>query len=390
MEEDCTVLLNQKMKNVLGKESTIVDLEHLIAEIGVANAYDYVGKYRWESPYSHALLRIVAQEVLMQYQISCGLTKKCIVLDCDNVLWKGTISEDGLSGIKLGGTEGKVYKEFQKYMKAMYQLGVILAVCSKNDLQDVLNVFENNSDMVLTKDEIAAFEVNWEPKAENLRKLSERLNISLNHMVFIDDSQFEIESVKQLLPEVDTILFQRNGLYDRLNMFRLSVNIDARDVEIRKQTYQSNESRERMKSAYSNYADYLDALKMKVTFETPDNLFRISELSQRVNKASNGRRYHIGQLEALLAGGEYHLYAVRLEDKFGDLGTVGTLGVKKQPKGYLLDLFCLSCRALGRNLEEKMINFVKEKYGAEQVFFETTYKNDSLRAILEQHFQCVK
>lgn len=382
--------LNYKMKAVLGKETTVIDLKRLIAMVGIKVAYDSVGKYRWEAPYSEPLLQIAAEEVLKQYKIQHGKTKKCIVLDCDNVLWKGTISEDGLANIKLGGTEGKFYKEFQKYMKALYNLGVILVVCSKNDLEDVLSVFDNNSDMVLTKYEISAFEVNWDSKVDNIRKLSEKLNISLEHMVFIDDSVFEIEAVKQMLPEVETILFQRDKLYEQLGMFNLSVNIDSLDIELRKKTYQMNEVRQQMKAAYTTYADYLEALEMKVFFEIPENLFRVSELSQRVNKASNGKRYRMVELEGLLAGGDYYLYSVRLEDKFGDLGTVGALGVLKQEEGNLLDLFCISCRALGRNLEDKMIAYVKEQHEVEKVWFRTTHKNDSLKEILQKHFELVE
>ena len=385
-EENVIDHLNHKMKSLLGQEVAVVDLKHLIASVGINFAYDSIGKHRWEAPYSQSLLLLAAKEIKKQYLVFHGKTKKCVILDCDNVLWKGTISEDGISNIKIGGTEGKFYKEFQKYMKSLYKLGVILVICSKNDLSDVLGVFENNSDMILKKEDISTFEVNWEPKTDNIKKISEKLNISLEHMVFIDDSVFEIEAVKKMLPEVDTILFQKNNLYEQLSMFHLSVNIDASEIERRKETYQMNEIRKQFKESYNDYAEYLKALKMKVEYEMPENLFRVSELSQRVNKASNGRRYRREELEKLMKEGKYHLFSVRLSDKFGDLGTVGAVGVLKTEEGYLLDLFCVSCRALGRNLEDKMISFVKKRYHLDKVYFKTTYKNDSLKKLLEQHF----
>ena len=208
-EENMIDHLNHKMKSLLGQEVAVIDLKRLIASVGINSAYDLLGKYRWEAPYSRSLLMLAAKEIIKQYLVFHGETKKCIVLDCDNVLWKGTISEDGIYNIKIGGTEGKFYKEFQKYMKSLYKLGVILVICSKNDLSDVLDVFENNSEMILKKEDIAVFEVNWEPKTEGIKRIAEKLNIGLEHMVFIDDSVFEIEAVKKVLPEVDTIYLER-------------------------------------------------------------------------------------------------------------------------------------------------------------------------------------
>lgn len=385
-EENMIDHLNHKMKSLLGQEVAVIDLKRLIASVGINSAYDLLGKYRWEAPYSRSLLMLAAKEIIKQYLVFHGGTKKCIVLDCDNVLWKGTISEDGIYNIKIGGTEGKFYKEFQKYMKSLYKLGVILVICSKNDLSDVLDVFENNSEMILKKEDIAVFEVNWEPKTEGIKRIAEKLNIGLEHMVFIDDSVFEIEAVKKVLPEVDTILFRKNNLYEQLAMFHLSVNIDSSEIERRKKTYQMNEVRKKFREGYNDYAEYLKALKMKVEYDIPENLFRIAELSQRVNKASNGRRYRSQELEKMIAEGKYYLFSVRLSDKFGDLGTVGAMGVLKTEEGYLLDLFCVSCRALGRNIEDRMIAFVKNKYQLNKVYFKTTYKNDSLKKLLEQHF----
>lgn len=380
--------INAKLQDIVGGETCVIDLKRIIAGIGIAQAFDENAKYRWAAPYSEALLNAVAGEIVKCYRIDHGLTRKCIVLDCDNVLWKGTINEDGLDNIRLGGTEGRFYKEFQKYLYALYETGVILALCSKNDRSDVDNVFCHHPDMILTEDNISALKVNWNSKVENIKALAEMLNIGLEHMIFIDDSVFEIEAVNSMLPEVQTILFEKNTVYQQLDSLNLSLQVNPKDIELKKNTYHTNELRQKLKEVYEDYSEYLHALDMKVKFDNlPANLFRVSELSQRVNKLTNGKRYSIAELEALTADKGYHLHAINVSDKFGDLGLVGAIGILEKEGSFILDLFCLSCRALGRNVEERMIDFIKEKYVITDFYFKSTHKNDKVYESLSKAFE---
>ena len=122
------------------------------------------------------------------------------------MLWGGILSEDRIENIKLGGNGwGRIYQDFQRFVLSLYYHGVILAICSKNDLPDVLRMFHEHSEMIMREEYIACFQVNWEDKPSNIQKIAEKLNIGLDSMVFVDDSPVEIEAVKAILPKVTTI-----------------------------------------------------------------------------------------------------------------------------------------------------------------------------------------
>ena len=129
--------------------------------------------------------------------------KKCLVLDLDNTLWGGVLGEDGVDGIKIGGDyPGNAFYYFQNALKALEKHGVILAICSKNNEEDVLEVWQKNPFMILRKDDFAATRINWNNKADNIADLSKELNIGLDSMVFVDDNPSERELIRHTLPMV--------------------------------------------------------------------------------------------------------------------------------------------------------------------------------------------
>lgn len=365
------------------KEDTFVDFKRLIATVGIKKAYDRKGKYRWNAPYSKELIYLIADEIYKQDLIATGNTKKCLVLDCDNVLWGGVLSEDGIEGIKLGGSGlGRPFQDFQRYLLDLYYHGVILTVCSKNDISDVLRVFNEHTGMLFKEEHIACFKCNWNNKPDNIKDIAKSLNIGLDSLVFIDDSIFEIESVKLILPEVTTILYHRDTIYDELSCFNLKQGTNPKIISERTSTYKTNMQRERLRDNASTYEDYISSLEMVVdVHKTTDyELARVSELTQRTNKCTNGARYTLKQLKEKVAVEDYDLYTVCLSDKFSDLGVVGAMGLNNQH----IDLFCLSCRALGREIENKMINWLFERK-IESIRFMLTGKNEHLCDLLKTY-----
>lgn len=362
-----------------------IDLKSLIAKVGIANAYNPKSKYRWNAPYSKALVETSVKEIHKQYLIEKGITKKCLVLDCDNVLWGGILSEDGIENIKLGGSGfGRPYQDFQRFTLSLYRHGVILAICSKNDLSDVLTMFHEHSEMILKEKHIACFQVNWKDKPGNIQEIAEKLNISLDSMVFVDDSPVEIEAVKATLPEVTTILFKRDMDYEQFACFNLKSNISIANIDKRNETYRTNEFREELKAKYTDYADYIAALEIKMDIHeaVPIEFSRLSELTQRTNKCTNGRRYTIAEIKERITSEAVKLYSVSVSDRFSDLGLVGAIEVESDA----LTLFSLSCRALGRKVEEKMIEFILDKYPIQKIEFKSTGKNETVKTLLEKAF----
>lgn len=382
---DFTDKLNVTLKDSLSDQVSFIDLKHLIAEVGFSNSYDRKTKYRWNARYSKTLIEATVKEIYKQYLIEKGITKKCLVLDCDNVLWGDILSENGIENLKLSGSGlGRIYQDFQRFVLSLYYHGVILAICSKNDLSDVLKMFNEHSEMILRKEYIACFQVNWEDKPSNIQKIAEKLNISLDSMVFVDDSPVEIEAVKAMLPEVTTILFKRDMDYEQFSCFNLKRNTSIANIDKRNETYRTNGFREELKAKYTDYADYIAALEIKMDIHeaAPIEFSRISELTQRTNKYTNGRRYTVAEIKKRITSATVKLYSVAVSDRFSDLGLVGVIEVE----GDALTLFSLSCRALGREVEEKMIEFISDKYQIQKIEFKSTGKNVALKTLLEKAF----
>lgn len=383
--------VNYGLYEFLKKQDTYIDLKKLIAHIGIDYAYDSKNKYRWNAPYSKELTQMIANEVYKQYLIHYGITKKCIVLDCDNVLWGGILSEDGIEGIQISNSGlGRSFQDFQRFLLMLYYRGVILAVCSKNDEDDVLRVFKEHSGMILREEHIVCFQVNWNNKPDNIKTISEKLNIGLDSMVFVDDSDFETQSVKSLLPEVVTLKYTRDHIYEQLSCLNLKNNVDIKDIHLRNCTYKTNIKRENLKSQFSSFEGYIKSLEMIIDIHIalPSELERIAELTQRTNKCTNGTRYTVEQLKSQLhKNNDYKLYSISVSDKFSDLGIVGTIGIDN----YILDLFSLSCRALGRDVEKAMFDRVKQ-HKILSVRFASTGKNAELGKNIEKLFtkQCLE
>ena len=377
--------ININLSDELKSNVFFIDLKRLITEIGVANAYDPKGKYRWSAPYSKALIEAAVKEIHKHYLVEKGITKKCLVLDCDNVLWGGILSEDGIENIKLGGSGfGWPYQDFQRFVLSLYYHGVILAVCSKNDLSDVLTMFREHSEMLLKEEHIACFQVNWYNKPDNIKLIAETLNISLDSIVFVDDSPVEVEAVKAILPEVIAILYERDSVYDRLSCFNLKSNVNVVDIEKRNETYRTNKSRESLKSQYESYSEYVAALEIKMDIHEalPIEYSRIAELTQRTNKCTNGKRYTVAEIKDRIVCENVKLYSLSVSDRFSDLGLVGAFEVEDNT----LTLFSLSCRALGREIENKLWEYVANRHQILKMEFKSTSKNDDLKRIFTQAF----
>ena len=377
--------INQAMSDVLLIEDVYIDLKRLVAEVGIFESYSIKGKYRWNSPYSKEFMARMADAVYKQYLIHTGKTKKCVVLDCDNVLWGGILSEVGIEKIHIGSSGlGREYQDFQRFLLNLYYHGVILTVCSKNDEDDVLRVFREHSGMLLREEHIACFKVNWNDKPTNIKAIADELNIGTDSMVFVDDSIFEIEAVKSVLSEVTTIRYDRESMYNEFSCFNLKSEVNLLDVEKRNETYRTNHRREKLKKNCSSYEDYIKSLDIKVDIHKilPTEYSRVAELTKRTNKCTNGKRYTVSEIKERMTVPGIHFYSVSLSDRFSDLGIVGAMEVENEE----LKLFSLSCRALGRNVENEMINYISNRHEFKNIAFKLTEKNESLLELMRQAF----
>lgn len=372
--------VNLTLSDIIG-EDIYIDLKRIIAKNGLSNSYDCKSKYRWNAPYSKQLISLMTAEVYRQALVVTGKSKKCLILDCDNVIWGGVLSEDGIEGIRISNSGlGRQFLEFQQFVLTLYYHGVILAICSKNDEVDVLKVFREHSGMILKEEHISCFQCNWHNKAESIKTISNSLNIGIDSMVFVDDTIFELQAIKTFLPEITTILYNKESIFSKLNCFNLKSNFNIQTVLDRTKTYKSNYKREQLKLSSSSINEFISSLHIKIDIHKTlvHELARVSELSQRTNRCTNGVRYTLEQIKSLYWSNEYECYTICVSDIFSDLGIVGAIVLHKDN----IELMCLSCRALGRNIEDYIVDYVENK-GFKRCFWFDTTKNYEFKQLLE-------
>jgi len=321
-----------------------------------------------------------------------GRSAKCLVLDLDNTLWGGTIGDDGLEGIVLGqgsGT-GEAHAELQRYAKQLAERGVVLAVCSKNDETDALVPFAQHPEMVLQRGDIACFVANWADKATNLRGIARALNLGLDALVFVDDNAVERDLIRRELPMVSVPELPADpenfvptlaaaGYFEGLR-------VTGEDRE-RGKHYQANAERERLKEQVTDMASYLDSLRMVLCAQPIDSvgLARATQLISKTNQFNlTTERLCESEVAARMRDPRQVALQVRLTDRFGDNGVIAVLMAQMRGREAVIQSWLMSCRVLGRQVEEACLNVLAERcaeLGAERLvgLYRPTAKNGIVR-----------
>lgn len=347
----------------------LVDVDNTSSLIGKLNIQDKKMWYLSKNPYKYEFYVLLANEYTKYIKAIYGLKKKCIVLDLDNTLWGGIIGEDGLDGIILGEAyPGKCYKDFQQQLLKLKNRGVILAICSKNNPEDVDEVFEKHPDMILNRTDFACIKASWNDKCTNIKTISEELNIGTDSIVFIDDNPIECELIKQQVPEITVINLSKNpieypDLINSLNYFE-TINLTEEDLH-KTDIYKAQINRNILKNSYNNLDDYYKSLEMRVEIKEADSfaVSRIAQLAQKTNQFNlTTKRYSEKDIKEMIQDNNYKIYYIRVIDKFGDNGITGCCILKKIDDCKLfIDTFLLSCRVMGRNIENAFMSFIYNK-----------------------------
>lgn len=369
----------------------ILDVAKIFASEGFLNSFDSRHWQMAKAPLTQRAMLSVCNEFGRLVRALRGKTKKCLVLDCDNTLWGGVIGEDGLGGIKLGTTfPGSCYKAFQEEILNLRERGVILALCSKNNELDVLDVLNNHPEMLIKEKHIATWQINWDDKATNLRRLANELNIGLDSFVFVDDSEFEINLIREQLPEVATIHLKGNTSDYRslLSSFGYFDSLTFTKEDRRKnEMYGEARIRSKLESQSNSIEEYLENLGLEATLGVPtiSDIPRCSQLTQKTNQFNlTTCRYSEGQIAELISDKDSDVFYLRVNDKVADLGLVGVAVVRYQEFEAQIEAFMMSCRAIGRGAETALLAYVanqsKTKHGSNSLIAKYLYtpKNESL------------
>ncbi|HML10333.1 MAG TPA: HAD-IIIC family phosphatase [Stellaceae bacterium] len=351
----------------------LVDLDAVQRQVGLAASFDSRKAYLYRQPFSDAFLHVAGQQIARIILASRRAAKKCVVLDADNTLWGGIVGEDGIDGIQIGDEfPGSAFRDFHKFLLGLRARGTFLAVASKNNEADVFDVFDKHSGMVLKREHLSAWQINWLPKAENVPLIAKSLNIGTDSLVFIDDNPMEIAYMRDARPEVTSILVPSDPADIVATMQALSL-FDQLEItdEDRKRADMMRAERDRESfGAQISHADFLRALDLKVDLfrAKTEDLGRVTQLINKTNQYNlTTIRRTLDEVRALAASPDWRLYAFRVTDKFGEYGLVGVIiiEVSSDNRRWTIDSLMMSCRVLGRGVEQALIGGLTDDARAE-------------------------
>ena len=345
----------------------INDINYISASYGLQKWSDPSSWYMYKYALCTAAIPELSFNIANIIKSIYGKNKKMLVLDLDNTLWGGVIGDNGQQGIDIGHETGlsEAYTEFQEYIKAHKQLGILLAVDSKNDYENAIDGL-NHPDTVLTPDDFVTIKANWNTKDLNIEEISNQVSILTDSFVFVDDNPAEREIVSAQIqgiavPDIESVESYITTL-DRNGYFELT-SYTTDDIK-RNDMYQANIKRLKSEKSFANYDEYLKSLEMSALIDDFDPVY-LSRIVQLTNKSNQfnltTKRYTQTEMENVLNDNRYIRLYGKLTDKFGDNGVVSVVIGHKEDNNLHIDLWLMSCRVLKRNMEYAMLDTLVNK-----------------------------
>ena len=382
-----------------------LDMDQLAMQVGQDNFFDMRLWYSSSYPFTPDGSLAVSYAVT-SIAASLHLTKaKVIVLDADNTLWGGVIGEDGMKGIALGPDyPGRVYVDFQKRLLSLQQRGFILALCSKNNPDDVDEVLRTHPHQLLKHEHFAAQRINWLPKPDNLISLAQELNLGLDSFIFVDDSDYECAAVRHSLAEVEVVQVPSRtaeiptclDTLVRLEITSLTKE-DFEKTAMYVQERLRNSQRKALTETGGSIEDYLKSLNMKMSIGLDDLSIvqRLAQLTQKTNQFNlTTRRYDEKEIAEKINDPDTSVFHFSITDSFGDSGVVGLAIVDSvSDNAARLDTFLMSCRVIGRMAEQAFLytvmrNLVSRGVAALSADYIRTRKNVLTETFLPDNGFC--
>ena len=349
------------------KDFFICDINYISADYGLKAWSDPFYWHMYKYALNVSAIPTLSFNVANIIKSIFGKNKKGMVLDLDNTLWGGVIGDDGVDNIKLGSetSAGQVYSEFQQYVKAQKQLGLLLNIDSKNDEENALAGLRH-PDSKLSVEDFIEIRANWEPKDKNFQEIARELNLLPESLVFVDDNPAERHIVTEQIPGVSAPEIGESHQYivniDRNGFFETTY-LSGDDLK-RNAMYQENVKRAKAQATFSDYGEYLDSLEMKAVIKPFESLYmaRIAQLTNKSNQFNlTTKRYTQAEIQAISNNNDYLTLYGKLEDKFGDNGVVSLCIGHLIDRICHIDLWLMSCRVLKRDMECAMLDSLVER-----------------------------
>ncbi len=366
--------LNYYLHNLTVKNLVIVNIDKIISELGRAQAFDFRFYHTSKAPYTISFFKTYIRAIESTILKVTGKVKKAIIFDCDNTLWKGVVGEDGIENIQMtaNNSYGKAFHDVQCIAKYLSKNGILVGLCSKNNFSDVDEVINKHKDMILSNEDIIIKKINWNDKAANLQEIASELNIGVDSILFVDDSDYEINLVKERLPDLKTFqvpknsYLYKNGLLDFIYQ-NTSLVVSIEDLKKTEQ-YKEQLVREIDKNNFDSMDSYLSSLKIKLDIykDNMSQIPRVSQLTQKTNQFNlTTYRYTETEIEEYMSSNTKHVFTTSVSDKFGDSGLtlVCIVFIYKDKAHATIDTLLMSCRIIGRNIEfvfmDQVFQFLK-------------------------------
>ncbi len=354
--------LDDGLRGVTVDRVRLAALQHVT---GTAAAFDRRTWLMYRQPFSQPFAHRVGGEIATVIAGRTRVPPKVIVLDCDGTLWDGVAADDGIGGLDCSDAfPGFAYRSFQRAVQRLRHEGVMLGISSKNDPETVVRAFAELDGMVLGDDDIAARRVSWDPKPPQVADLVAELNVGLDSVVFVDDSDYEVGAMRTQLPAVRTVqvpadIEELPDLLAETGWFRRMVVTDDDRERTRRMLAESTRSAEATSMSQSEFLESLD-LHVVVSLVTRSDVGRVTQLINKTNQF-NVTTIRRGEPEvtALLADPSARVFSAAVHDRFGEYGTIGVVIAladdASSGAGWQLDSVLMSCRVLGRGVETAIL-----------------------------------
>ena len=369
--------MNAKIEALSRRNVLIVDLHKIFSQVSLAASVDWRLYYLTRCLYSKTFLAAYVEHIQATLLALFGKTKKALIFDCDNTLWKGIVGEDGADRIEMSSDSpyGRVFRDVQSIALEMSRKGILVGLCTRNNPADIDEVLVCHPDMLL-KDSIACKRVNWDDKPSNLRAIAQELNIGIDSLAFVDDSPHEVLAVQQALPEVEclqvpTSLFQYPAVFRAFLRQFTTLALSAEDAG-RTEMYRMEAKRRDSANSYHSLDDFVKSLHLGVILHMRPVRFisRLAQLSQKTNQFNlTTIRYSQEEIAQFLESERTIVSGIEVEDRFGNYGLSGLAIVLLDEDLTTADIstLLLSCRVLGRQVEMVILDGLIRHLAAKNV-----------------------
>ena len=357
--------MNLALSDALRDEPNVfvLDAARWIASVGPRAWSDKLW-FATKSPFTAAVFEQAASDLAAAIAGLNGGARRLVILDLDDVLWGGIVGEVGWQGLNLGGHDpaGEAFADFQRALKGLTRRGIQLAIASRNDEAVALEAIDRHPEMALRRADFAGWKINWTDKAQNVVDLLAEIGLGAESAVFIDDSASERARVGSAVPGVLVPDWPGDPSKYREALASLrcfDVPFITREDRARSGMYAAERTRRTSLSAAGDLQAWLESLDVVVTVEslTSATLDRATQLFNKTNQMNlSTRRLANTELMAWAAADDHLVLTFRVADRFGDSGLTGLVGLEFEgPRARLVD-FVLSCRVMGRNVEETLLH----------------------------------